>query len=294
MAPLSFMTAGVSLAVKSFNVFSCISSLARCTRVLPTVYLTSVKCLTSQAIDRPKKPMNAFLRFAVPQAAIMSRQHPGNERGNLMRNIAEQWKTMSPEQKQPFQEATAQAMQQYKVDIKSYKAQLSPAQLQQQLLETKQKLAKKKVNSKKRELTKLGKPKYPRKPFNIYMSEHYDEARGTNIWEKMKSLQEDWKSLSSQLKQVYIQLAQDDAIRFKNEINAWEANMVEIGREDLLRPKSLSARKKAASKEKKEQIASEEKAKKTNKTTTAKSKAGAKAGTTATAQAKSKKAGKML
>ncbi|XP_076005713.1 transcription factor A, mitochondrial [Genypterus blacodes] len=287
MAPLSFITAGVSLAVKSFNVFSCISSLARCTRVLPTVYLTSVKCLTSQASDRPKKPMNAYLRFAVPQAAVMCSQHPEIKRGDLMRNVARQWKTMSPEQKQPFQEATVQAMQQYKVDIESYKAQLSPAQLQQQVQETKQRLAKRKSIRRKRELTRLRKPKYPRSAFNIYMSEHYDEARGTNIWEKIRSLNEDWKSLFSQQKQVYIQLAQDDAIRFKNEISAWEAYMVEIGREDLLRAKTLSARKKAASKEMKEKTASEKK-----NTTTAKSKAGAEAGTRATAQGKSKKAEK--
>lgn len=48
--------------------------------------------------------------------------------------------------------------------------------------------------------------------------------------------------------QVYTQLAEDDKIRYKNEMKSWEDHMVEIGREDLLRDQTLSARKKSAAK----------------------------------------------
>ena len=46
--------------------------------------------------------------------------------------------------------------------------------------------------------------------------------------------------------QVYTQLAEDDKIRYKNEIKSWEDHMMEIGREDLIREQTLSARRKAA------------------------------------------------
>lgn len=35
--------------------------------------------------------------------------------------------------------------------------------------------------------------------------------------------------------QVYIQLANDDKIRYYNEMKSWEEQMMEVGRKDLLR-----------------------------------------------------------
>lgn len=48
--------------------------------------------------------------------------------------------------------------------------------------------------------------------------------------------------------QVYTQLAEDDKIRYKNEMKSWEDHMVEIGREDLVREQTLSNKRKAAAK----------------------------------------------
>lgn len=95
---------------------------------------------------------------------------------------------------------------------------------------------------------------------------------------KMKSLLEDWRNLLGHQKQVglstwstllylsdlcvtahlevhclsvffsssqvYKQLAEDDKVRYKNEIKSWEEHMVEIGREDLIREQTLSKKKK--------------------------------------------------
>uniref|UniRef100_A0A3Q2CPF8 Transcription factor A, mitochondrial n=1 Tax=Cyprinodon variegatus TaxID=28743 RepID=A0A3Q2CPF8_CYPVA len=166
---------------------------------------------------------------------------------DIIRKIAQQWRTLSPEEKKPFQEASVQAMKQFKVDFQKYQAQLTPAQLQQQAMERRQRMAKRKAIRKKRELTVLGKPKRPRSPFNIFMSEHFQEARGTSTQAKMKSLLEDWRNLcSDQLStsQVYIQLAEDDKIRYKNEIKSWEDHMADIGREDLIREQTRPRKKK--------------------------------------------------
>lgn len=40
---------------------------------------------------------------------------------------------------------------------------------------------------------------------------------------------------------MYIQLAEDDKVRYKNEIKSWEEHMIEIGREDLVRRKERRA-----------------------------------------------------
>ncbi|XP_018522086.1 LOW QUALITY PROTEIN: transcription factor A, mitochondrial [Lates calcarifer] len=246
MAPFSLLTASVSLLAKSFSVFSCTSTLARCTSVLPVSYASPVRCLTSQASGPPKRPLNGYMRFVMQQKPVITRQNPEIKAVDIIRKIAQQWRMLSPEQKKPFEEAFLRAREQFKVDLEHYQAQLTPAQVQQQALERRQRMAKRMAIRKKRELTNLGKPKRPRSPFNIFMSEHFEEARGVTTQAKMKSLLNDWQNLFSHQKQVYTQLAEDDKIRYKNEMKSWEDHMVEIGREDLIREQTLSNKKKSA------------------------------------------------
>ncbi|XP_028991119.1 transcription factor A, mitochondrial [Betta splendens] len=243
MAPLSLMTASVSLLAKSFSVLSCTGSLARCASILPTVYAVPVKCLTSLTSGPPKRPLNGYMRYVRQQKPDLIKQNPDIRAVDIVRKIAQQWRTMSPEQKQPFEEASLRAREQFKVDLQNYQAQLTPAQIQQQVLDKKQRLARRMSIRKKRELTNLGKPKRPRSPFNIFMSEHFEEARGTTLPAKMKSLLEDWRNLFDHQKQVYTQLAEDDKIRYKNEMKSWEDHMAEIGRDDLIRQQTLSTKR---------------------------------------------------
>lgn len=70
------------------------------------------------------------------------------------------------------------------------------------------------------------------------MSENFEEAQGANVQAKLSSLREDWKNMLGHKKQVYNQLAEDDKIRYTNEIMSWEEHMVEIGRSDLVREQS--------------------------------------------------------
>ncbi|XP_034563918.1 transcription factor A, mitochondrial [Notolabrus celidotus] len=246
MAPYSFMSAGVSLLAKSFSVLSLTNTLTRSTTVLPSSFFNPVRCLTSQAGSPPKRPLNGYMRFVVQQKPTVVRQNPDIKSVDIVRKIAQEWRLLSQAQKRPFEEASQRDREQFKVDLQRYQAQLTPAQLLQQATERRMRLAKRKAIRKKRELNNLGKPKRPRSPFNIFMSEHFEEARGTNTQEKMTSLRDDWKNLFSHQKQVYIQLAEDDKVRYKNEMKSWEEHMVDIGREDVIREQTQSARKKAA------------------------------------------------
>ncbi|KAK7919523.1 hypothetical protein WMY93_010807 [Mugilogobius chulae] len=237
MGPFNFVSAAASLWAKSF--YSCTTSVARSTSFLPTSTIC-VKWLSTVSSSPPKRPLNAYMRYVLQQQPIMVRLHPEIKSVDVVRKIAQQWRTLSPEQKKPFEEASVKAREQFKVDLQRYMSKLTPEQTQQQVLERKQRLAKRKAIRKKRELTSLGKPKRPRSPFNIYMSEHFEEARGATTQAKMMSLMQDWRNLFSHQKQVYTQLAEDDKIRYKNEMKSWEEHMVEIGREDLLREQTLS------------------------------------------------------
>lgn len=244
MAPFKLLTATASLMARSFSAFYTNTPL-RCTSIISNSNINPVKYLTSQTSGPPKRPLNGYMRYVLQQKPIVTSQNPEIKLVDVIRKIAQQWRMLSPEQKQPFQDASVQAMKQFKLDFQNYQAQLTPAQLQQQAMEKRQRMAKRKAIRKKRELTVLGKPKRPRSPFNIFMSEHFQEARGTSTQAKMKSLLDDWKNLFSHQRQVYIQLAEDDKIRYKNEMKSWEDHMMDIGREDLIREQNQPKKEKA-------------------------------------------------
>ncbi|XP_028332001.1 transcription factor A, mitochondrial [Gouania willdenowi] len=246
MAPFGLLTACVSLLVKPRNALSCpAAALFRCNRLLPATCSSLVKCLTTQTSGPPKRPLNGYLRFVMQQKPIVTKENPESKPIDVVGKIAKQWRTMSLEQKQPFQDASLRAREQFKVDLQRYQAQLTPEQLEQQTLEKRQRLAKRKAMRKKRELNNLGKPKRPRTPFNIFMAEHFEEARGATTPAKLVTLYNEWRNLFGHQKKVYTQLAEDDKIRYKNEMTSWEDHMVEIGREDLIREQTLSSKRKA-------------------------------------------------
>lgn len=58
---------------------------------------------------------------------------------------------------QPFEEASLRDREKFKIDLQHYQAQLSPAQVQQQALEKRQRLAKRKAIRKKRVQSESGK-----------------------------------------------------------------------------------------------------------------------------------------
>ncbi|KFW92370.1 hypothetical protein N336_02873, partial [Phalacrocorax carbo] len=97
-----------------------------------------------------------------------------------------------------------------------------------------------------KELTVLGKPKRPRSGFNIFVSENFQESKGLSPVAKLKQLFDTWQKLSSSQKQPYLQLAEDDKVRYENEMKSWEAKMLELGREDLIRSKNQRPKKKTA------------------------------------------------
>lgn len=246
MAPGSLLTAGVSLLAKSVSVLSISGCLSRYRKVLPATCFSPIKYLTTGVSGPPKKPLNGFLRYSLQQRPLISQQNQDMKTKDVTRKIAEQWQMLSQEQKQVYKEACVQDWEQYKVDWQRYHAQLSPVQLLQRSEEKRKRSAKRKAIIKKRELGRMGKPKRFRSAINIFISEHYQEAKGVTNLEKMRNLTADWKKLLDDQKKVYMQLAEDDKIRYLNEMRSWEDHMIEIGRQDLIRGQSLSALKKSS------------------------------------------------
>ncbi|XP_010147462.1 PREDICTED: transcription factor A, mitochondrial, partial [Eurypyga helias] len=177
----------------------------------------------------------------------------------LVKTIADAWKELPASQKQAYEEARRTDWEMYEKELAAYKAQLSPAQAAALKEERSRQLAKRRSFKAKRELTVLGKPKRPRNGFNIFVSENFQESEGVSPAAKLKQLFDVWRNMSSSQKQPYLQLAEDDKVRYENEIRSWEAKMVELGREDLIRSGKRSQKKAAAEKAERAKDSSHEK-----------------------------------
>ncbi|XP_053244558.1 transcription factor A, mitochondrial isoform X1 [Podarcis raffonei] len=205
----------------------------------------------SSSDNRPKQPLTAYIRFYKEQQPFYKKQNPDVSVVDITKKIAHAWRELPASDKQPYEAAAKTDRQIYKEQMIKYKAQLTPAQEAALKEEKRRRVEKRRAARKKRQLTMLGKPKRPRSAFNIFMSEHFQEAKGISIQAKMKNLFEEWQKMSSSQKKTYQQLAEDDKIRYENEMKSWEEQMAEIGREDLIRFKNrrkLSKRKKTEKK----------------------------------------------
>ncbi|XP_004607685.1 transcription factor A, mitochondrial isoform X2 [Sorex araneus] len=197
----------------------------------------------SSTTGYPKKPMTSYVRFSKEQLPLFKAQNPDAKNSELIRKIAQLWRELPDSDKKVYEDAYRAEWEAYKEEINRIQKQLTPSQIVSLEKEILQKRMKKKALLKKRELTLLGKPKRPRSAYNIFIAERFQDAKESSSQNKLKSVNENWKNLSSSQKQVYIQRAEDDKVRYYNEIKAWEEQMVEAGRTDLLRRKTKSSAK---------------------------------------------------
>ncbi|XP_071420108.1 transcription factor A, mitochondrial [Pithys albifrons albifrons] len=194
--------------------------------------------------QRPKRPLTAYFRFLKENRPAFREKNPEASNVDLVKKIAGAWKELPASQKQVYEEEKKTDWQRYIEQLAKYKAQLTPAQAAALKEERRKQLAKRRAFRAKKELAVLGKPKRPRSGLNIFVSENFQESEGISPAAKMKKLFDAWQKLSTSQKQPYLQLAEDDKVRYENEMKSWEAKMVELGREDLVRSRKKRLKKK--------------------------------------------------
>jgi len=248
------MSMGASLLAKSFNVqFSNVSNLARCSSAFPA--LRSFGTTTTPVAPPPrgttpeggpKRPVNGYMRWFIEKRPFLVTYYPDLKATDLVKKASQQWRMLSPEAKRPYDQAAVEARAHYNVQLQQYKNSLTPLQSELREKERRLRLAKLKEGRRKTELKTLGKPKSTRSAFNLFMSENYTKVKyqPMNLTMRMKSLRNDWETLVDAQKKRYNQLAEDDKVRYHNEMKIWERRMMEMGREDLVRKSSLPKEKK--------------------------------------------------
>lgn len=243
----ALLSGSIGTLLRAFGGLSCGQEALRCcSSIITCPFGSTVRWFTNTTgpDNRPKRPLSAYIRYVKEKQPVLKKQYPDMRLLDRTKSIAKSWKELPDSEKRTYEEEAEKERQAYKVELNAYKTQLSGVQIGAMQEAMRQRSAKRKKMRQKRELTVLGKPKGPRSAFNIFMAEHFQDASGNFVTGKMKSLCDDWKKLPVSQKQPYVQLAEDDKIRYENEMKSWEEQMIEVGREDLIRFKKRKMLKK--------------------------------------------------
>ncbi|XP_026542825.1 transcription factor A, mitochondrial isoform X2 [Notechis scutatus] len=210
-----------------------------------TVTPSLEKCFSKyfSSVSSPKRPLPSYLIFLNKQRDFYKKKFPELNSQQFIKEIGRIWRELPQHEKQHYEAIAKSEWDKYKEQMAKYKSELNP--VEEAALKEEKRIRRqiRKQAKIKKELTAFGKPKKNRSSFNIFVSERFQEIEGTSNQEKFKALCEEWKTLSSFQKQAYSQLAEDDKIRYENEVRSWEQQMKASGRGDVLNYKFKMTRK---------------------------------------------------
>ncbi|GFO28631.1 mitochondrial putative transcription factor a [Plakobranchus ocellatus] len=185
---------------------------------------------------KPKHPANVFLMYLQKVQQQIQKDHPEASRKEIVTIASQQWKNVDPEEKSLLTMQRKELFEKYKNDMKNYIDSMTPEEIRLEEKRKQQKMAKK-LKMARRE---LGMPKMPGSAFTYFMSEQYSQHSGEEgVTQIFKKLRNHWDSLSEKEKEKYKQQSTQKSEVYKEEMERWEKEMMELGRFDVIRKSTL-------------------------------------------------------
>ncbi|XP_065219730.1 uncharacterized protein LOC135845191 [Planococcus citri] len=184
------------------------------------------EAVLSSIPSKPKKPLSTFFRYINLIEPEVIQQHPNAKRTEIVKIAAEKFKTLSAESLLPLQNAYSNDMELYKKEMEAYTANLTDEQ--KKVLEQLKAVDKK--NMQRRQLKKdFKEANKPKRPLNAYML--FAQKRRTeigpvaNVAEFTVKIGGEWKNLSEQERNKYVDESKKLLKKYETEISNWKASL---------------------------------------------------------------------
>ncbi|XP_064457374.1 transcription factor A, mitochondrial-like [Ornithodoros turicata] len=180
----------------------------------------------------PKKPLSGYQLFTKECLSTVVKEYPDIKLSSeRMKIAASRWNATDSDTKRKYTELAEQGKETYCKERDAFMASLS----EEELILIKESASERQEGRRQRKfrakLKELEKPKGPRTAFNFYCKV---KAGDTLITDKIKEIAESWKGLSEEEKQVFIVQAEEDKVRYEEQMVDWEAKMEKSGHHDIL------------------------------------------------------------
>ncbi|XP_074106491.1 mitochondrial transcription factor A [Cotesia typhae] len=220
-----------------------IFSLPRNFLVISRDYSGSKRRLMEQRLDipeRPKRPLNAFLRYTALIRDELKEKFPEAKVPELCRLYGKKWAQCDPALKKELQDQYRKDMLKYSHQVMDYERKLTDEQKMVIEEENRRVEANKKKNELKARLLELGKPKKPPTAFILYMMSHVkSKDPDTAVPDWMAEISKEWTKLPAEKREKFEIEAKKLMEQYKNDMIDWEAKMIQMGNLDVIRRQVL-------------------------------------------------------
>lgn len=203
----------------------------------------------SNVPKKPKRPINAYIRFAQSIRNTLHAQNPNASPTDVLKLAAAQWQVLDPVAKLKLEEEFKKEQAVWLQQNAKYLSQLTDEQKDEirQAREEKTEDKAKRVYRKK--VKELGRPKRPLNGFFLFCAELKPKNlnKEENI-SQLKSLGQKWSQLSEAEKAPYNARAVEGMVKYREEINQWEEKMIAQDHMDVVRRKNIILPRKKESK----------------------------------------------
>ncbi|KAK0159700.1 hypothetical protein PV327_010788 [Microctonus hyperodae] len=189
---------------------------------------------------KPKRPLSPFIQYTQEQRSILSEQNPNVPMTDLIKIMANNWKSVDEAEKAKMRMIYTSKMDNYTKEMMDYKQNLTDEQKKMLELERSKLEASNEKNKMKSRLKELGRPKRPPTTFVLYMLSRLDtRPKNTKFSEWLSDVGKEYENLPAELKLKFQNESAKLREQYKIELGVWESKMIKMGHIDVIRRKVL-------------------------------------------------------
>ncbi|PVD37964.1 hypothetical protein C0Q70_00566 [Pomacea canaliculata] len=193
-----------------------------------------------QSPDAPKQPPGAFVKFMLEKYSEIQKNNPGATIFKISKVASQLWRELDPEERNAYNLHAQEEYQDYKQKYLVFLDGLSEQEKAQLHNDKRAKRAHRERLKEKQEFRSLGRPKKPPNAFMLFVRSSRLDQGDASVIQFSKRLADYWHNIPKEEKEIYEEDAKVRREQYFKELEEWEKKMIEMGRKDVVRKKSLA------------------------------------------------------
>lgn len=186
--------------------------------------------------EKPKRPINAYLRYVQTIRSSLYAKNPTASPGDISKLAAAQWQVLDAATKSKLENDFKKDQAVWIQENAKYLSQLTDQQKEDIRQARADKTEERAKREYKKKLKELGRPKRPLNGFLLYSADkkpknlNKDQNRA-----QIKQMAQDWAKMSDKEKGPYNDLAAAALVKYREDVKKWEEKMIAQDHADMVR-----------------------------------------------------------
>lgn len=205
-----------------------------------TTQLSDPASTGSALPEKPKRPVNAYLRFLQTVRPSLKAKNPDASPAAISKLAAVQWQMLDSAAKAKHEDEFKREQAVWLQKNAKYLSQLTDQQREDIRQARSEKSEEKAKREHRKKLKDLGRPKRPLNGFLLYIADRKPKnlSKEENK-QQLKLLAQKWAQLSDADKAPYNAQAAEALVKYREEVEKWEEKMIAGDHLDVIRRKHL-------------------------------------------------------